>query len=355
MLADEFIASQPTVSTDRVCQAITRCNESTHYEQTRATDTSDALCTPLSECALGKSYESRPPTYVSNRVCTPVTRCDLTEVSATLTSDSICTPVFFVPTTFFADYDLVIGENETTNKAKLIEAYQDVVAADFNFSQDVYDSFVNSLMTVERGSIVVQAVVYEQAFQEYIIKMIFNGTLNVMGMTAWPCPSRDEYVSGEPLLGSNDPFKCTPKKRCDTRVEYELHPPGPTTDAACYPISLSCPSGQYEIAGASYSSDILCADIDGEASSAAKEEGLGAGVAAMIAIFCILLVVLVAGFVTWRQRKQSKDRRQYEWVEKMTAQMSVDRDATLKDGNSLLRQVGSKPEVDMDLFFLFFA
>ena len=59
----------------------------------------------------------------------------------------------------------------------------------------------------------------------------------------------------------------------------------------------------------------------------------------MIALIAILLVLVVVGVVMWKRRKDSKDKRQREWLEKMSHQMGTDANSTLRDGNTLLRQV----------------
>jgi hypothetical protein len=70
----EYLASEPTLTSDRVCAPVEACDYTTHYMWRAATASSNMLCAKLARCS-SRSYESTPATQTSNRVCTAHKRC----------------------------------------------------------------------------------------------------------------------------------------------------------------------------------------------------------------------------------------------------------------------------------------
>jgi hypothetical protein len=75
--AGTFEAMAPTASADRVCRALSLCNNQTEFASIAPTATSDRVCTLLRVCNSSSEYELTAPTATSDRVCRPVSSCNL--------------------------------------------------------------------------------------------------------------------------------------------------------------------------------------------------------------------------------------------------------------------------------------
>ena len=99
--SDEYEATAPSATSDRVCESLTLCSDD-EYESAAPTASSDRECTALSVCS-SEEYESTAATATSDRACTALTVCTETEyetTAATSTSDRVCAAL------------TVCGENE---------------------------------------------------------------------------------------------------------------------------------------------------------------------------------------------------------------------------------------------------
>jgi hypothetical protein len=92
--AGTFEALAPTASADRVCRALSLCNNQTEFERIAPTATSDRVCTLTRICSASSEYELAAPTATSDRVCRQVSSCNLltqqVAAPATPTSDTVC-------------------------------------------------------------------------------------------------------------------------------------------------------------------------------------------------------------------------------------------------------------------------
>lgn len=92
---NEFETAAPTATSDRVCRALSRCNNETEFERIAPTATSDRVCTLLRVCNYTQEYELTAPTATTDRVCRPQSSCNLltqqVASQATRTRDTLCT------------------------------------------------------------------------------------------------------------------------------------------------------------------------------------------------------------------------------------------------------------------------
>ena len=76
----QYELSEPTKSSDRVCQDITDCTALFSpyggFAETSFTYNSDNVCRQLSVCAENGEYESRAPSKTQDRVCSACESCD---------------------------------------------------------------------------------------------------------------------------------------------------------------------------------------------------------------------------------------------------------------------------------------
>jgi hypothetical protein len=86
-LQNEYTATQPTATSDRLCLGITLCNSS-QYRVAPATSTSNTVCAAISDCPVGVSYQIAAPTATSDRRCETCSGCPLNHVELTP-----CTPL----------------------------------------------------------------------------------------------------------------------------------------------------------------------------------------------------------------------------------------------------------------------
>lgn len=93
-----FQAVNPSITTDRACQAVTDCFNSSafsvsQYREAASTSTSDAVCRPVQSCDTATQYVAEDATPTTDRNCTNLTACAATEferVSPTATTDRLC-------------------------------------------------------------------------------------------------------------------------------------------------------------------------------------------------------------------------------------------------------------------------
>ena len=90
----EFETKSPTATSDRVCNAATKCN-SAQFEKTLLTEKSDRLCETVQECKVGSTFQVSAPTETRDRVCKEVTECAKADYlqekdKPTATSDRTC-------------------------------------------------------------------------------------------------------------------------------------------------------------------------------------------------------------------------------------------------------------------------
>ena len=79
---------------DRICSALTVCNETIEYEIGVPNATTDRICTPLTVCTKDSQWESLPPNTTRDRQCTDLTACNATQyesIAPAYESDRGCT------------------------------------------------------------------------------------------------------------------------------------------------------------------------------------------------------------------------------------------------------------------------
>eukprot|EP00055_Hartaetosiga_balthica_P015057 m.86623 g.86623 ORF g.86623 m.86623 type:complete len:3056 (+) comp8766_c1_seq2:90-9257(+) len=119
----EYERISPSVSSNRVCNLVSRPCASTEYESLKPTRVNDRVCTPLLTCDVDDEYEAIPPSTYTNRVCKPIHVCTSDEFEAfapTVTSDRLCQTIgACTETEYILSLPTVSSDVECESMAKL--------------------------------------------------------------------------------------------------------------------------------------------------------------------------------------------------------------------------------------------
>eukprot|EP00048_Salpingoeca_helianthica_P009150 m.131035 g.131035 ORF g.131035 m.131035 type:complete len:4598 (-) comp14790_c0_seq1:87-13880(-) len=236
----EFQLAAPTLTSDRVCQALRVCGADS-FESTFPTVTSDRVCTALTQCKPNE-YITRNETSTSDRRCDPITPCGPTEytvVNATIFSNPRCAQCSVCPSSqFFISGPCTRASNTVCSLC---------AQCDFNYSYVAAACSVTS-DTVCRNCTTCQPGQWQQ-----------RACLTTADTVCRNCSVCPAGFFQSTACSSNSDTVCTPVRSC-AATEFISTPATYTSDARCS-IATVCNSRQYALQPLTLTSDRVCRNL----------------------------------------------------------------------------------------------
>lgn len=319
--ASQYETSAITPTSDRTCAALANCNSS-QYQSTAPTATSNRACSSISTCS-SLQYEAMPPTATSDRSCQQLAICILPafEVAApTATSNRICNQSYGANFYFNGDFDSMASTTEQQN----------AFMSAFNSTMVELGMPASALagMTIQRGSILLQAFLRQQAMRGWLYTQMLSGNVTVLNTSAVLCPT-GLYLQ-LPIDPSGVAVRCLPPTQC-TVDYFQQTAMTATADAVC---RLLTPCVNTAVPP-TYTTDRVCAVL-GEASTSNSSAGLSPIVLGIIVILIALVVALIVGMLLVH-RKRVRDRKQQQTDYDQARIAETNR--AFQDGNMMLSQL----------------